>query len=186
MRFTGHFRIVAPQCVTCFMSPVEVAYYDYYYYLLQLGFHLVAVVFTLAHNTNGHIIYIKVTILVDFWKICRLLLLALCCPTSMLWQLKLWQESNVNIVPAHSIKTYRRSWSISSLILNLGTTYRWVVNFSHNLRYSLGIEPQYLLNRSLDEFQIQSGCFWEEKTSSPARNQIPDFPACSLATTPRI
>jgi hypothetical protein len=51
----------------------------YYYYLLQFGFHPVAVVLTLVHtiqmfspgdsspytsthNTNGHIIYIKITI----------------------------------------------------------------------------------------------------------------------------
>jgi hypothetical protein len=33
-------------------------YNNYYYYLLQLSFHPVAVVFTLGHTTNGHIIHI--------------------------------------------------------------------------------------------------------------------------------
>jgi hypothetical protein len=60
-------------------SSVYRHYYYYYYYLLQLGFHPVAVVLTVVHtiqmfspggsspytsthNTNGHIINIKVTI----------------------------------------------------------------------------------------------------------------------------
>jgi hypothetical protein len=63
-------------------------------------------------------------------------------------------------------------WRYSSTILNLGTRWRWVVNFTPRPLYSQGKSPRYRLGRRLGGFRIRSGSCGE-RSVTPARNRAP-------------
>ena len=54
------------------------------------------------------------------------------------------------------------SRSASPLIINLGTSWRWVVNYTHRLLYHRDKVSRYPLNRMLDVAQVRAGRFGEE------------------------
>jgi hypothetical protein len=54
-------------------------------------------------------------------------------------------------------------WRYSSIILDLGTRWRWVVSFTTLPRYPRGRGPRYPLDRRLGEPQSRSGRCGEEK-----------------------
>ena len=64
------------------------------------------------------------------------------------------------VVPVHFRKAYMGNRSITPLILNLSTRWRWVVNPKK--------EPQHPFNRRLSGPHGWSGCFGEDKNKSPA------------------
>jgi hypothetical protein len=59
------------------------------------------------------------------------------------------------------------SGCIDSHFLDLGTCWRWVVNFTHWPLYPRGKSPFYPLDRRLGGPQSQSGRSWEEKILDP-------------------
>jgi hypothetical protein len=65
----------------------------------------------------------------------------------------------------HAMKAYGGSGGIAQRILDLGTRWEWVVNFTHRQHYPQGKRPWYPLNRSLGEPHGRSGCGGEEKNS---------------------
>jgi hypothetical protein len=58
--------------------------------------------------------------------------------------------------------------------LDLGTSWRWVVNFTPRPLYPRGKRPGYPLDRRLGGPQSRSGRFGEEKNSWPCRDSNPD------------
>jgi hypothetical protein len=62
-----------------------------------------------------------------------------------------------------------REWKYSSIILDLGTRWRWVVSFMPRPLYPQGKSPPspYPLDRRLGGPQNQSGCFRVEKNLFP-------------------
>ena len=49
--------------------------------------------------------------------------------------------TNGNVFPVHAIKAYRRSGGLAPLIFNLGTKWRWLVNFHAPAALLPGIIP---------------------------------------------
>jgi hypothetical protein len=67
-------------------------------------------------------------------------------------------EVNINVdFPFHSMKAYRGSKGVASLFLNLGTRWRWVVNFAHQLLSSLGKRTVDIFSRRQVGLQGWSG-----------------------------
>jgi hypothetical protein len=62
---------------------------------------------------------------------------------------------------------------IDQYFLDLGTSWRWVVNFTPRPLYPRGRSPRYLLDRRLGGPQSQSGRFGEEKTLDANRTRTP-------------
>jgi hypothetical protein len=67
----------------------------------------------------------------------------------------------------HAMKAHWGSGGIAPRILDLGTRWRWVVNFTLRPLYSQGKSPQYPLDRRLGRPQSRSGHGGEEKNSQP-------------------
>jgi hypothetical protein len=65
------------------------------------------------------------------------------------------------------------SGCIDPHFLDLGTSWRWVVNFTPWLLYPQGKSPWYPLDRRLGGPQSQSGRFGEEKILDPTGTQTP-------------
>jgi hypothetical protein len=63
---------------------------------------------------------------------------------------------------------HKGEWRYSSKILDLGTTWRWVVSFTPRPLYLTGNCPFYLLDRRLDEPQSWSVRCGKEKNLGPA------------------
>jgi hypothetical protein len=63
----------------------------------------------------------------------------------------------------HAIQTYEGSKVTSPRIVNVGTRWSWVVNFTPRPLYPRCTSPLYPLNRRLGGLQSQSGCGGEEK-----------------------
>jgi hypothetical protein len=55
--------------------------------------------------------------------------------------LKIVQNVKGKAVPVHAVKAYRGTRGIAPLILNLGTRWRWVVNFTPRPLYPRKINP---------------------------------------------
>ena len=71
-----------------------------------------------------------------------------------------------------------RRKGISPLILNLGTRYRWVMNFMPPTFF-----PRYVSNKKLGGPQSRAGTLWEEKSLLPLTNiQTLDLPICNIFT----
>jgi len=66
----------------------------------------------------------------------------------------------------HTMMAYRGSRGIALLILNLGTGWRWMVNFK-TCHFTPGKEPWYLLTRRLGGPQNQFWQFGERKNLLP-------------------
>jgi hypothetical protein len=66
-----------------------------------------------------------------------------------------------------AMKAYWGSGSIDPYILDLGSTWRWVVSFTPRPLYPQGKIPWYPLNRRLGGPQSRSGHGDEEKNSQP-------------------
>jgi hypothetical protein len=58
-------------------------------------------------------------------------------------------------------------WRYSSIILYLGTRWRWVVSFTTLPLYPRGNSPRYSFDRRLGGLKSQSGCWREEKNLLP-------------------
>jgi hypothetical protein len=67
----------------------------------------------------------------------------------------------------HAMKTYWGNGGTAPCILDLGTTWRWVVSFTSRPLYPQGKYPWYPLDRKLGEPQSRSGRGGEEKNSQP-------------------
>jgi hypothetical protein len=85
----------------------------------------------------------------------------------------------------NATKTYWRNGGIALCILNLGTTWRWVVSFMPRPLYPQGKSPWYPLDRRLGGSQSRSGGVDEEKEChhDPCQKSNPGRPACSLVST---
>jgi hypothetical protein len=69
---------------------------------------------------------------------------------------------------------HMRKWMYSSIILDLGTRWRWVGSFMPQPLYHQGKSPWYPLDRRLSRPQCWSGCCGVEKKSlARARNRTP-------------
>jgi hypothetical protein len=66
-----------------------------------------------------------------------------------------------------------REWKYSSVIIDLGTRWRWVVSFTPRPLYPWGNSPTCPLYRRLDGPQNRSGSYEEEKNLAPAGNRTP-------------
>jgi hypothetical protein len=64
-------------------------------------------------------------------------------------------------------------WRYSSTIRELGTRWRYLVNFTPRPRYPHRNHPQYQLYRRLGGPQSWSGCWSRQKSLTPARNRTP-------------
>jgi hypothetical protein len=69
---------------------------------------------------------------------------------------------------------YMREWNYSSTILNLGTRWRWVINYTPRPLYLRGNFPRHLLDRRLCGPQNQSGGHGGEKSLAHAGNRTPN------------
>jgi len=67
----------------------------------------------------------------------------------------------------HATKKYWGSGGIAPHILDVGTTWRWVVSFTPRPLYTQGKSPRYPLDRRLGGPQSRSGHGGEEKNSQP-------------------
>jgi hypothetical protein len=67
----------------------------------------------------------------------------------------------------HAMKTCKGSGGIAPRILDLGTRWRWVANFTSRPLYPQGKSPCYPLHRRLGSFQNRSGHGGEEKNPQP-------------------
>jgi hypothetical protein len=82
-------------------------------------------------------------------------------------------KGNGKVVPVffltehHAMEASRRSGGIAPRILDLGTTWRWVVSFTPRLLYLQGEIPWYPLDRRLGGPQSRSGRGGEETNSQP-------------------
>jgi hypothetical protein len=65
----------------------------------------------------------------------------------------------------HPMKAYLGSGGVAPSILDLGTRWRRVVNFTTRQPYLKGKSPWYPLNKGLDVNQSRSGHSGEEKNS---------------------
>jgi hypothetical protein len=66
-------------------------------------------------------------------------------------------------------------WRYSSIILDLGTRWRWVVSFTYRPLYPRGNRPRYLLVRRLGGPQSWSKRCRELKNVTPSGNRTPAF-----------
>ena len=85
-------------------------------------------------------------------------------------------RSEDNIFIVHAMKEYRGSRGITPLILDIGTRWRWVVNFTFLPIYSLGKK------KSLIPYEYEAGyakeefwSFWRRKTLLPVPRIKPRF-----------
>jgi hypothetical protein len=67
----------------------------------------------------------------------------------------------------HAMKAYCGSGGIASRIIDLGTRWKWVINFTPRPLYHQGKSPRYPLDRGLGGPQSPSGRGGEEKNSQP-------------------
>jgi hypothetical protein len=75
------------------------------------------------------------------------------------------------------MKVYWESGGTASLILNLGTRWRWVVSSTPPLLYAQEKSPWYLLGRRMGGTQSQSERGSEEKNSQPLQGlEHPEHP----------
>jgi hypothetical protein len=74
---------------------------------------------------------------------------------------------SVFLTKHHAMKTYWGIWSIAPRILDLGTSWRWVVSFTPLPLYPQGEIPRHPLDRRLSGPQRRSGRGGEEKNSQP-------------------
>jgi hypothetical protein len=82
-------------------------------------------------------------------------------------------ELKGKVVPVHAMKAYGWSRGIAPLILNLGTRWRCVVNFTPRSLYP-GKEPRYPLNKRQGGPQCLSGGFLDKrKTTFPYQYSNP-------------
>jgi hypothetical protein len=65
------------------------------------------------------------------------------------------------------------AWRYKSIILDLGTRWKWVVSFSPRPLYSGGKNRRYLLDRRLDVPENWSACYGEEKNLLPLQGIEP-------------
>jgi hypothetical protein len=70
----------------------------------------------------------------------------------------------------HAMKAYWGSGHITPCILDLGTIWRWMVNFTPRPFYPQGKSPWYPLDRRLDGPQTQ---WWRRKFPAPAGTGTP-------------
>jgi hypothetical protein len=86
-----------------------------------------------------------------------------------------------------SVKTYWGSGGIAPRILDLGTRWRWVVNFTPQPLYPQGKipPPRYPLDRSLGGPQSRSGRSGEERTPRHRRESNPIIP-CQYETVQKL
>jgi hypothetical protein len=84
------------------------------------------------------------------------------------------------VFPVHSIKAYKGRRGISPLILNLGTLWRWVVNF---MPHAAAL-PQYPLYRRMVGPQTDWTFWGRGKYLASAGIRTLDHPARRLDTTP--
>jgi len=82
----------------------------------------------------------------------------------------------------HAMKMYCRIGGIAPHLLNLGTTWKWVVIFMPQPLYPQGMSPWYPLDRKLSGPQSWSGCGGEEKKVHhwPCQELNPDHAVRSL------
>jgi hypothetical protein len=92
-----------------------------------------------------------------------------------------WVKGIGEVIPAKTIKAYGGCKSISPLILNPSTRWRWVINFTP--RPFKKKQLPYPLNGRLGGPQSWSGRF-EKESLAPLRIQTPYRPARSLVTIP--
>jgi hypothetical protein len=83
------------------------------------------------------------------------------------------------VIKHYAMKTYGK-WRYSSIILNLGTRWRWVVSLTPLPLYPRGWGPRYSLDRRLDEPQSWSGLYGEEKNILPLLISNPGCPDHNL------
>jgi hypothetical protein len=95
---------------------------------------------------------------------------------------KVWEKVKVKVkfslclTKHHSVKTYWGSGGIAPRILNFGTSWKWVVSFTHRLLYSREkTPPRCPLYRRLFGLQNRCGRGGEEKESLP----LPETERCS-------
>jgi hypothetical protein len=86
------------------------------------------------------------------------------------------------LIKHHAIKTYWRSGDTVPRMLNLGTMWRWVVNFTLRPLYLRGKSPRYPLQRRLCGSQSRSVHSGGEKNPCPYRELKPGRLARSLVT----
>jgi hypothetical protein len=90
--------------------------------------------------------------------------------------------TGVKPFPFHTVKAYRGSGYVAPVILNLGISCRWVVNFSPH-QFTSGGEPRFLLTRSVCRPQSRYVYFREIKQFLlRTDNRIPD----QICSTPNI
>jgi hypothetical protein len=93
-------------------------------------------------------------------------------------------ETKGEVFHLQAMKSYRGSRGMAPHILNLGTRWRWIANFTPRLFYSRRKEPRCFLNRRLGGPRNGLDIFEKRKKSFAYRGILnPDRPTRSLCPT---
>jgi hypothetical protein len=76
----------------------------------------------------------------------------------------------------------RAEWSYSSIVLNLGSRWKWMISFTPLPNCSRGNSPWYPLDRWLGGTESQSGLYGGDKNLLPLRESNPESSAVQPVT----
>jgi hypothetical protein len=98
------------------------------------------------------------------------------CEQDLLWVNVVMIHKRIKVFPVHSMKAYKGSGDMAPLILNLGTKWRWIVNFTLLPLYPRK-EPQYVLNTRPSGPQNRLEVLEKRNISCPTPDSNPGPPS---------